>query len=79
MTTKKEAQFSFGECSCMEMMSQMMPQSKGQQGIGDACAKMMARFTNPQGSDGECFEMMSQMMASCCNIEQEDSSITREA
>ncbi|HSG16161.1 MAG TPA: hypothetical protein VLE70_07555 [Anaerolineae bacterium] len=75
MTTKKDAQFSFDECSCMEMMSQ----SKGQQGEGDACAKIMAPFANLQDSGGECFEMMRQMMASCCGIEHEGDSTTREA
>ena len=79
MTTKKDVHLSFEECSCMEMMSQMMPRFKGQQEVGDACAEMMAQFANPQGSGGECFEMMSQMMASCCGLEQVDDSITRES
>jgi hypothetical protein len=74
MTTKKDAQFSLENCSCMEMLSQ----SKGQQGMGDACAEMMSQLADPQGSGSECFEMMSQMMASCCGIQQEDDKIIKE-
>lgn len=74
MTKKQDARFSFEDCSCMEMMSQL----KEQQGVGDACAEMMSRFTDPQGSGSEYFEMMSQMMASCCGIQQEDDKIIKE-
>ena len=74
MTTKQDARFSFEDCFCMEMMSQM----KEQQGVGDACAEMMSRFADPQGSDGEFFEMMSQMMNSCCGIQQEGDKIIKE-
>ena len=78
MTTKKDTQISLEDCSCMEMMSQMMSHSKDQQGVSDACAEMMSRFADPQGSGSECFEMMSQMMASCCGLRQEDDKIIKE-
>ena len=73
MTTKKGVQFSFEECSCMQMMSHF----KGQQGVGEAWAEIMAQFDNAQSDGGEYLEMMSQMMASCCGIEQEEDNITR--
>ena len=49
MTTKQKTQFSLENCSCMEMMSQ----SKGQQEVGDACAKMISQFVDPKGSGKE--------------------------
>jgi hypothetical protein len=63
----------------MEMMSQMMSQSKSQQGVGDACAKMMPQFADSQDSGSECFEMISRMAASCCGIQQEGDKIIKEA
>ena len=75
MTTKKDAQFSLGDCSCMELMSQ----SKGQQGVGDACAEMMSQFADSQGNGSECLEMMSQMAACCCGVQQKGDKIIKEA
>ncbi len=79
MTTKKEAQFSFEDCSCIEMMAQMLAQSQGHLGIDDACAEMMSQFIDPEGSGSEFFEMMSQMMASCCDIYQKDDEAIKKA
>ena len=76
MTTKKGAQSSFEECFCAEMMAQMMPPE--QQGAGDACAEMMTQFGRSQG-DGECLEMMSQMMSVCCGAEKESDESVRKA
>jgi hypothetical protein len=73
MTTKQKTQFSLENCSCMEMMSQ----SKGQLEVGDACAEIMSHFADPQGSGIEFFEMMSQMMTSCCGIQHEDQEIIK--
>jgi hypothetical protein len=75
MTTKQKAQFSLEDCSCMEMMSQ----SKDQQGVGDVCTEMMSQFIDPQGSGNEFLEKMSEMMASCCNIQQEEDETIRKA
>jgi hypothetical protein len=63
----------------MEMMSQMIFQSKDQQGVGNACAEMMSQFIDPQGSGSEFLGMMSEMMASCCNIQQEVDETIRKA
>ena len=79
MTTKQDAQYSPEECSCMEMMSQIMFQSKDQQGAGSACAKMMSQFADPQGGGSEFLEKMSQMMDSCCDMQQEDDKTIRKA
>ena len=76
MTTKKDAQLSLEECICKEMMAQMMPPE--QQGAGDACAEMITQFGRSQG-DGECFEMMSQMMSVCCGSEKESDEKVRKA
>jgi hypothetical protein len=77
MTNKQDTQFSLENCSCMEMMSQMMSPSKGRQEGGDACAEMMSQFVEPKGGGSECFEMMSQMIASCCGNQQEDEEIIK--
>ena len=74
MTTKKDTRFSLEDCSCMEMMSQ----PKHQHRIDEAFAEMMSQFADPQAGGGECFEMMSEMMAACCGTEQEDDKIIKE-
>ena len=79
MATKQDAQYSLEDCSCMEMMSQIMFQSKDQQGAGSACAEMMSQFAEPQGGDSEFLEKMSQMMDSCCDMQQEDDKTIRKA
>ena len=79
MTTKQDAQYSPEECSCMEMMSQLVSQSKDQQGTGNACTELMSQFADPQGGDSEFLEMMSQMMDSCCGMQQEDDKTIRKA
>jgi len=63
----------------MEMMSQIMFQSKDQEGAGSACAEMMSQFAEPQGGDSEFLEKMSQMMDSCCDMQQEDDKTIRKA
>jgi hypothetical protein len=75
MTAKKEVPFSFDDCSCMEMMAQMLAQSQGQQEMGNACAEMMAQFVDPQDSSREFFEMM----ASCCDLQEEEDKIIKKA
>ena len=79
MSTKQDTQFSFENCSCMEMVSQIMSDSKDQQGAGNACAEMMSQFADPQGGGSEILEKMSQMMDSCCGMQQEDDETIRKA
>jgi len=64
---------------CMKMMSQMISQSKDRQGVGEACAEMMSQFVDPESSGSDFFETMSQMMASCCGIQEKDDQIIKEA
>lgn len=79
MSTKQDTQFSFENCSCMEMMSQMMSNSREQQGAGSACAEMISQFTDSQGGGSEILEEMSKMMGSCCGMQQEDDETIRKA
>ena len=79
MTTKKDAQFSLEDCSCVEMMAQMTSQSKDQQGVGDPCAEMMSQFASRQEMGDEFSEMMSQMFASCCGFQAETDKTTKMA
>jgi hypothetical protein len=75
MTTKQDSKFLPEDC--MEMMSQMI--SKNQQGAGDACAEMMSQFVDPESSGSKFFETMSQMMVSCCSIQEKDDQIIKKA
>ena len=77
MTTKHGSKFSPDDC--MDMMSQLISQSKDRQGVGEACAEMMSQIVDPDGSGSDFFETMSQMMASCCGIQEEDDEIIKEA
>ncbi|UCC53919.1 MAG: hypothetical protein JSV68_08085 [Anaerolineaceae bacterium] len=79
MTMKQDARFSLEGCSCMEMMAQMMPQSKEQYGMDEACAEMMSQFSGRQEAGDEFFEMMSQMFASCCGFQAETDKTTKMA
>ena len=79
MSTKQDTQFSFENCSCMEMMSQMMSNSKDQKRAGNACAEMMSQFADPQDGGSVILEKMSQMMDSCCGMQQEDDETIRKA
>jgi hypothetical protein len=63
----------------MEMVSQIMSDSKDQQGAGNACAEMMSQFADPQGGGSEILEKMSQMMDSCCGMQQENDKTIRKA
>jgi hypothetical protein len=79
MAMKQDAQFSLEDCSCMEMMAQMLPQSKEQHGIDEACAEMISQFTGRQEAGDEFSEMMSRMFASCCGFQAETDKTTKKA
>jgi hypothetical protein len=48
MTTKQGSNLSPEDC--MDMMSQMISQSKNQQGLGDACVEMMSSSSIPKAA-----------------------------
>jgi len=73
MTDKqKESQTPpFDATSCMAMIEKMM----GQQGCGCDCTEMVSRMMGQAGQGG-CAEMMSQMMAVWCGVQDETEETT---
>ena len=67
--TSENKRVPFDLASCMAMLEEMM----GQQGCDGV--EMMSRMMG----QGDCAKMMSQMMASCCDIYQKDDEAIKKA